>query len=109
MECLEAADYTRKGIQYLMAEIDGHPVLGIRTAFGDGTYFDEAGNEYPVDAGMIGAVPAEFTDNLTDRSGTWMEGVRRVTFDVPFECRYDKDTGDIWIGLIRIATDPDDE
>lgn len=29
------------------------------TAFGDGTYYDSYGNEYPVDAGVIGLVPLE--------------------------------------------------
>ena len=114
-EWLEAADY-RNQQQYLIAEIDGHPVLGINTAFGDGTYFDELGREYPVDAGLIGVTPAAFTDahpsptvttvsTGVKENGIWLEGLHRITFDVPFECRYDKDTGDIWIGLIRIETD----
>ena len=29
------------------------------TAYGDGLYYDDAGREYPVDAGVIGIVPLE--------------------------------------------------
>lgn len=107
-EWLEAADYRRQH-QYLLAEIDGRPVVGINTAFGDGTYLDEDGREYPVDAGLIGATPAELVDADPRASGIWLEGLHRIRFETPFECRYDKDTGDIWIGLIRIATDPESE
>ena len=32
------------------------------TVYGDGTYFDEVGNEYPVDAGVIGVVPLELVE-----------------------------------------------
>lgn len=37
----------------------GRRLIGFTTAFGDGTYFDQEGREYPVDAGMIGVVPVE--------------------------------------------------
>jgi hypothetical protein len=36
MEWLEAADYMNAG-RYLLAELDGRSVLGIGTAYGDGT------------------------------------------------------------------------
>ena len=53
MEWLEAADYINER-RYLLAEIDGQPVLGIGTAYGDGLFPGSDGNEYAVDAGLIG-------------------------------------------------------
>jgi hypothetical protein len=39
-----------------------YQVLGFRTAYGDGVYRDQAGNSFPVDAGLIGLTPVELTD-----------------------------------------------
>lgn len=36
------------------------PVLVHGTAYGDGCYYDEQFNKYPVDAGVIGVVPLEY-------------------------------------------------
>lgn len=38
-----------------------HKVLGFGTAYGDGVYTDQFGNEYPVDAGLIGLTPVGLT------------------------------------------------
>ena len=35
-----------------------------RTAYGDGTYADEYGHEYPVDSGVIGLVPLELVNDM---------------------------------------------
>ena len=35
------------------------------TAYGDGTYFDDGGHAYDVDAGCIGLVPLELVDKET--------------------------------------------
>lgn len=37
-------------------------LVAFDTAYGDGVYEDEDGNEYPVDSGMLGAVPVELID-----------------------------------------------
>lgn len=37
-------------------------VCASTTAYGDGMYTDKTGNKYPVDAGMLGAVPIEAID-----------------------------------------------
>lgn len=85
----------------LNAELDGHPVLGIGTAYGDGEYEDQDGQTYPVDAGLIGLVDI----GLAQASGTALGSV--ATFDRPFECSY-KD-GKIVLGHIVIDTDPEDD
>ena len=36
------------------------------TAYGDGTYYDDGGHEYSVDAGCIGLVPLELVEQDTD-------------------------------------------
>lgn len=97
MEYLEAARFDQpEGRRYLLAHLDGHPVLGIGTAYGDGEYPGSDGKYYPVDAGLIGLVPVEV--GIEDPFG-----VNTVTFDEPFECSY-KDKGTIVLGHIKIET-----
>lgn len=40
-----------------VGEVRGHQVLGFRTRWGDGGYFDKYGHSYSVDSGLIGLVP----------------------------------------------------
>jgi hypothetical protein len=42
---------------------DGTQFVTFGTAYGDGTYLDQEGNEYPVDAGLIGCVLADKVDS----------------------------------------------
>jgi hypothetical protein len=75
---------------------DGHAV-GVHTVHGDGRYYGDDGNEYPVDSGMIGLVPVEGP----------IEGHDFVTFDEDIRCM--RDGGYIVLGHIRIDTDPEVE
>lgn len=88
----------------LLAEIKGHPVLGIGTAHGDGVYGGSDGFAYGVDAGLIGLVPMSLPgaeDEVRAYLGTVVE------FEEPFECRYEG--GTIILGHIRIETDPEED
>ena len=38
---------------------DGRPFILMGTAYGDGEYYDQFGNRYPVDSGTIGAVKVD--------------------------------------------------
>lgn len=96
MKWLEDADYMSNP-RYLLADLDGQPALGIGTAFGDGTYLGSDGNEYGVDAGLLGVVPVEVAEDNA------LHAMQRVTFDQPFECSYDE--GTINLGHIQIDTD----
>jgi len=53
---------------------DNISVLAFSTYHGDGCYLDQHGNSYPVDAGLIGLVPWEytekFTENFTEKDST---------------------------------------
>jgi hypothetical protein len=106
MAWLEAADYTTPGREHvLVADIDGHPAVGVSTAFGDGVYEDWEGREYPVDAGLIGLVPVRVAKD--DGQTTWdhspdMNYRHRVTFTEPATC-YHED-GTIHLGPITIET-----
>lgn len=40
-------------------EFEGHKVFAANTALGDGSYTDNNGHEYGVDAGLIGIIPIE--------------------------------------------------
>lgn len=79
-------------------------VVGFRTGYGDGVYYDTDGNEYGVDAGMIGLVPQRIARDRTPSAG----GGRLVVFTEPTVCyRVANSTGtlcDLVFGSIRIAT-----
>lgn len=55
------------------------------TAYGDGSYQDEQGREYPVDSGTIGCIRVE---DVYDPEW-WLEGVHTIEFKNPFELVYD--------------------
>jgi hypothetical protein len=55
------------------------------TAYGDGTYQDQQGREYPVDAGLIGCIRVE---DVVDPEA-WLEGMQTVEFNEQFELQYD--------------------
>lgn len=58
------------------------------TAYGDGTYRDQQGREYPVDAGLIGCIRiADVYD-----PEWWLAGVQTVVFENPFTVEYDTGT-----------------
>lgn len=86
-----------KEVCNLMFACDGNYVLdgefnlanGVRfalhsTAYGDGTYQDQEGRDYPVDAGLIGCIRV---DDVYDPEW-WLEGMQTVVFDKPFELVY---------------------
>lgn len=83
---------------------DGMVVFAVDTMYGDGTYYDQRGDCYPVDAGCIGVtsiVSQEQMDlaikNVKDDMGTIFCATK------PFEVRRDRD-GVIYIGEIAIDT-----
>ena len=100
---LEAADYTKSHV--MLANVEGQPVLGLGTAYGDGCYHDQKGNQYPVDAGMIGLVPLE----IAEASGDYRPDLSNVVdFPRPFKCSR-KEDGTLTFGDIVIKTGDDDE
>jgi hypothetical protein len=95
MALLESADYKESDL--LEARARGHRFVASGTAFGDGTYEDGQGREYPVDAGLIGVVPAV--------PGQECPGLmHEVEFTEEFTVSYED--GTIYIGPIAIETDP---
>jgi len=97
MEWLEVADYLRQH-RILTASLDGYPVVGVGTKYGDGSYVGGPGLEFPVDAGLIGIVAKEISKSDP-------HGMHLVTFVRPFECSYDDWQGRITIGHITIDTE----
>jgi hypothetical protein len=55
------------------------------TAYGDGTYQDQQGRDYPVDAGLIGCIRVE---DVVDPEA-WLTGMQTVEFNEQFELQYD--------------------
>ena len=74
------------------------PFAVFSTAYGDGSYFDESGFEYGVDAGCISCVPVAMVDKHTSAG----DSINLVTFDSPFEVGYNH--GLITFGHIEIKT-----
>lgn len=80
--------------------VGGHTVVAFRTAYGDGTYLDQRGVEYPVDAGLIGLTPMSLSV-ATEGDGNF------VVFNAPAEC-WNND-GILHFGDYVIDTLQDDE
>lgn len=76
-----------------------------RTAHGDGVYSDSLGNEFPVDAGLIGVVP------MLDCDAAEPFGMTLMEFDGPVTVSYDDGFVKISGGTMRtvIDTDPSEE
>lgn len=84
-------------VPILEAPVGGAFVLGFQTAHGDGCYLGSDGNEYPVDAGLIGVTDYRFNP-------TFPEGVHEITFETDVQAHY-RD-GVITLGHLTIDTDP---
>lgn len=68
-------------------EYKGHKGFAAYTYFGDGCYFDEEGNEFGVDAGMIGIIPVEACEVPEDQ----MNSLGHVfEFKKPIHCFRDE-------------------
>ena len=88
-------------------ELHSHKFAIYSTAYGDGTYYDQLRNEYPVDSGSIGCISIDsltalgFDDDLVMKIVNDELG-QIVEFDKPFTCY--SDDGTIRFGHIAIAT-----
>jgi hypothetical protein len=84
---------------------DGRRFATYCTKWGDGTYSDNRGNSYPVDAGLIGCflvadINPEKLENALDLGTV-------IDFDRDFTT--ESDSGMIRIGSVMIDTDPEPE
>jgi hypothetical protein len=80
---------------------DGTRFATYGTKWGDGSYSDESGRKYSVDAGLIGCVRME--DIELDMDGNSTNGGQVIEFKEPFETR--SENGVIYIGDVCIDTD----
>ena len=81
----EFCDLTIKGNSLSNGEFslkDGRRFASFTTKYGDGSYFDEEGRSYSVDAGLIGCILVEDID-LSDKSN-FLNGGQVVNFDRDF-------------------------
>jgi len=67
-----------------MIEFKDGIVLGFFTYYGDGEYFDQFGQSYGVDAGLIGLVSLNLLE--VDRTQSPQDDGRIITFLDPTEC-----------------------
>lgn len=85
-----------------VVEFRGRPLLSFSTAHGDGCFTDNDGQEYGVDAGMIGLVPVSIAEKEPHHTLA-----RRVTFTKKTRCSRSSD-GVLRFGQFTIKTDSDD-
>jgi len=78
-------------------DFDGYDCCVFQTQYGDGRYPASDGSSLPVDAGIIGAIPA-----VLMTTGDFEEGTR-VSFNRPFECSRDDD-GRLHFGSFSVMT-----
>jgi hypothetical protein len=84
-------------------EYEGTHFFSSHTAYGDGSYEDQEGRNYTVDAGLIGCWPV--TGLGADPKMPVPEHGQVVTFAKPFTCKTcDETGGTIVIGHVRIDT-----
>ena len=88
----------------LLADINGCPVVGIPTAHGDGRYFDDEGNGFGVDSGLLGLVPWNVVDASKILERPWLGLL--VDFKDSAECW--SRGGTIHLGEITIYTGDED-
>ena len=84
---------------------DGRRFATFTTRWGDGTYFDELGNSYDVDAGLIGCIRLDDIDFTNPAN--FVSGGRVVEFVKEFTTF--SSGGVISIGNVSIDTDPVEE
>jgi hypothetical protein len=92
---LTSCDFFRNPI----GSVGAFKVLAFGTQWGDGCYAGSNGKEYPVDAGLIGLVPIELVEDLTEHHDNI------VTFNKSTVCSTNGD-GKLRFGHIVIDTDP---
>ena len=72
------------------------------TMYGDGSYHDNEGRKYAVDAGLIGVVSID----QIDKKPSWLEGGQVIKFDRGFEPYYNE--GRFHFGYLTIDTSGND-
>ena len=89
---------------------DGRKFFALGTAYGDGTYFDNHGRSYPVDAGLIGAIKLnditdpEMVDSIFRGCGHIIEFPRELENDDVYD-----DKGVLCFDHVSIDTASEDD
>jgi hypothetical protein len=97
---LQSCNYFEDPIGTIKDETRQFSVLAFGTKWGDGSYRGSDGNVYGVDAGLIGLVPVEIVEDLSEHEV--------VNFSKDTLCVNDG-SGKLKFGHITIDTDPSDE
>lgn len=91
----------RRSGRHHVGLVDGSTVVGISTAYGDGSYRGSDGFDYDVDSGMLGLVPVAVGGR--GEGAAQAGSVRRVTFADPIVCQC-VNGGTVALGGLRIET-----
>jgi hypothetical protein len=111
MEWLNDAwkDVDANRVRILDGRVRGMRIAASGTEHGDGTFGDQFGNSYGVDAGLIGAVHVGFLANLypslagkTDEQLEELTGMKVFQFEKPFHVSYED--GVVSVGHVNVDT-----
>lgn len=89
-----------------LIDVEGYQMISFSTMYGDGTYTDNHGNEYPVDACMIGLISVQDIEKING-GPVDMEFGNVATFEKDFICK--SSNGELYFGQYVIDTGYDDE
>lgn len=95
---LDAANYFDDEV---VVSFNGSKLFAAHTRYGDGEYLDQDGSKYPVDSGLIGAVPRKLWQR---KESDILRCGRVVVFDAKFEVAGQM-RGIIRIGHLLIDTE----
>jgi hypothetical protein len=102
-DLLSSCNYFQSPIGYVRRGFkDKVFVLAFGTKWGDGCYLGSDGHEYGVDAGLLGLVPVELLEDISQHDGII------VNFPKDALC-IDDGSGKLRFGHITIDTDPEEE
>ena len=92
---------------------DGRQFVSYNTKYGDGGYYDQFGNEYGVDAGLIGCIALKDIDLTMDENSTDGGQIIEFKHDFTVQGRQDGTSRNDWDGVIKIGhivieTDPEE-
>ncbi len=91
----------------------GHPIFVHSTAFGDGSYEGSDGRSYPVDAGIIGAIPFDLIEDEVIQKMVKARNVRAVSMTTEQLSKAEYCDGTFTFhtsgGRLEIETDPEEE
>jgi len=102
-DILDKTDFFNDALEH-----NGQLLIAFGTAYGDGTYFDQFGNKFPVDAGLIGLTPVSMIEKEGGENSEWLKSAG-IFIDVGEDFYAENKGGDMKFGPHEILTLTEEE